>query len=296
MSSFRNKYRDEMLAYSFLWPSLLILIALMVYPLVYVIRLSFYESNLTKEAWVGLDNYATLFGDPLFWKSSLQTVLFTAGSVVMHLAIGLALALLLNAEINRRFRSMARGILIVPWLLAPTVAGMIWVLMLAPLGVVNALLANLGIVDQNANIAWLGDPGTSLLSVTAMNVWRAFPFFMVMLLAGLQAIPLQLYEAAEIDGATLFEQFRYVTLPQLRSVIATIVLLDSIWTFRAFDPVFIMTGGGPTNSSEVLATAIYFDGFQKLKFGYASAEAVVMFLVLFLASAVYVRRAMSTLN
>lgn len=296
MSSFRNKYRDEMLAYSFLWPSLLILMALTVYPLAYVIRLSFFDSNLTKEAWVGLGNYATLINDPLFWRSFLQTVLFTAGSVAMHLAIGLALALLLNAEINRRFRSLARGILIVPWLLAPTVAGMIWVLMLAPLGVVNALLANLGIVDQNANIAWLGDPATSLLSVTAMNVWRAFPFFMVMLLAGLQAIPLQLYEAAQIDGATLFEQFRYVTLPQLRSVIATIVLLDSIWTFRAFDPVFIMTGGGPTNSSEVLATAIYFDGFQKLKFGYASAEAVVMFLVLFIVSAVYVRRAMSNLN
>ncbi len=296
MNTFRNRYRDEILAYSFLWPSLLVLFALLLYPLFYVIRLSFYDSNLTRETWVGLSNYATLINDPLFWKSFLQTVLFTVGSVVMHLVIGLALALLLNAEINRRFRSLARGILIVPWLLAPTVAGMIWVLMLAPLGVVNALLANLGIVDQNANIAWLGDPATSLASVTAMNVWRAFPFFMVMLLAGLQAIPLQLYEAAEIDGATLFEQFRYVTLPQLRSVIATIVLLDSIWTFRAFDPVFIMTGGGPTNSSEVLATAIYFDGFQKLKFGYASAEAVVMFIVLFIVSGVYVRRAMSTLN
>jgi multiple sugar transport system permease protein len=296
MNNFRNRYRDEILAYSFLWPSLLILFALLLYPLFYVIRLSFYDSNLTRETWVGLSNYATLINDPLFWTSFLQTVLFTAGSVIMHLVIGLALALLLNAEINRRLRSLARGILIVPWLLAPTVAGMIWVLMLAPLGVVNALLANLGIVDQNANIAWLGDPSTSLLSVTAMNVWRAFPFFMVMLLAGLQAIPLQLYEAAEIDGATLFEQFRYVTLPQLRSVIATIGLLDSIWTFRAFDPVFIMTGGGPTNSSEVLATAIYFDGFQKLKFGYASAEAVVMFIVLFIVSGVYVRRAMSTLN
>jgi len=126
-----------------------------------------------------------------------------------------------------------------------------------------------------------------------MNVWRAFPFFMVMLLAGLQAVPLQLYEAAELDGATLWQQFRFITLPSLRSVIATIVLLDSIWTFRAFDPVFVMTGGGPSHSSEVLATAIYFDGFQKLKFGYASAEAMVMFLALFIVSALYVRRSMS---
>jgi multiple sugar transport system permease protein len=124
-----------------------------------------------------------------------------------------------------------------------------------------------------------------------MNVWRAFPFFMVMLLAGLQAIPDELYEAADIDGTTPLGKFWYITLPGLRGVIATIVLLDSIWTFRAFDPVFVMTGGGPMNSSEVLATAIYFDAFQKLKFGYASAEATVMFLILFAVSAIYVRRA-----
>ena len=116
---------------------------------------------------------------------------------------------------------------------------------------------------------------------------------MVMLLAGLQSVPQQLYEAAQIDGATIFQQFRYVTLPELKSVITTIVLLDSIWTFRAFDPVFVMTGGGPSHSSEVLATAIYFDGFQKMKFGYASAEAILMFILLFIVSAIYVRQTMN---
>ena len=296
MSFLRKNYVEELRAYAFLGPSLLILVALLIYPLLSVIRLSFYDANLVRETWVGLDNYATLLDDPLFWRSFGQTVLFTIGSVVLHFVIGLGLALLLNAEINRRFRSLARGILIVPWLLAPTVAGMIWVLMLAPFGVVNGFLASVGIVDPDANIAWLGSPSTSLLSVTLMNVWRAFPFFMVMLLAGLQAIPQQLYEAAQIDGASLLQQFRFVTMPSLRSVTATVVLLDSIWTFRAFDPVFVMTGGGPTNSSEVLATAIYFNGFQNSKFGYASAEAVVMFLALLLVSVFYVRRAMSNTN
>ena len=114
-----------------------------------------------------------------------QTILFTAGSVTLHLSIGLGLALLLHAKINARVRNFMRGLLIIPWLLAPTVAGMIWVLMLAPFGVVNGLLASLGILDSSATINWLGSPETSLLSVTAMNVWRAFPFFMVMLLAGL---------------------------------------------------------------------------------------------------------------
>jgi multiple sugar transport system permease protein len=292
MLTFKQKYREELLALSFLWPALLILVALLLYPLGDVVRLSFYDSNLQREVWVGLGNYLALFNDPLFWKAFIQTVVFTFFSVVLHLVIGLALALLLNMHLNATFRSLARGLLIVPWLLAPTVAGMIWVLMLQPFGVFNGLLVSLGLLDPNGTISWLGDPSTALGSVTAMNVWRAFPFFMVMLLAGLQAIPKQLYEAAEIDGATLWEQFWHITLPQLRGVMTTIVLLDSIWTFRAFDPVYVMTGGGPAHASEVLATAIYFDGFQKLKFGYASAQAVVMFVVLFIVSAIYVRRTM----
>jgi multiple sugar transport system permease protein len=296
MLSLKRRYGDEILAYSFLWPSLLILVALLIYPLVDVVRLSFYNSNLQRETWVGFGNYAELLQDPLFWRAFGQTVTFTAFSVVLHLVIGLGLALLLNMRINDAFRSVARGLLIVPWLLAPTVAGMIWVLMLAPFGVFNGLLVSAGVIDSNASVSWLGDPSTALGSVTAMNVWRAFPFFMVMLLAGLQAVPRQLYEAAEIDGATLLRQFWHITLPQLRGVITTVVLLDSIWTFRAFDPAFVMTGGGPAHSSEVLATVIYFDGFQKLRFGYASAEAVVMFVVLFIVSAIYVRRTMSNVN
>lgn len=289
----KRKYREEVLAASFLWPSLLILVALLIYPLIDVVRLSFHDSNLQREVWVGFGNYIALADDPLFWRAFWQTVVFTFFSVLLHLVIGLGLALLLNMNLDPAFRTVARGLLIVPWLLAPTVAGMIWVLMLQPFGVLNALLASLGFIDANFTISWLGDPATALGSVTAMNVWRAFPFFMVMLLAGLQAIPKQLYEAAEIDGASLFRQFWHITLPQLRGVITTIVLLDSIWTFRAFDPVYVMTGGGPAHASEVLATAIYFDGFQKLKFGYASAEAVVMFIVLFIVSAIYVRRTMS---
>jgi len=289
--SFRRRHRQEIQAYAYLWPALLMLGALMLYPLAQVVRMSFYEVSLQREIWVGLGNYAQLLSTALFWQTLWQTLLFTAGSVALHLAIGLALALLLHTRINVRFRDFMRGLLIIPWLFAPTVAGMIWVLMLAPFGVANGFLASIGLLSPEATINWLGSPETSLLSVTAMNVWRAFPFFMVMLLAGLQAIPEELYEAADIDGATGLGKFWYITLPGLRGVIATIVLLDSIWTFRAFDPVYVMTGGGPMNSSEVLATAIYFDAFQKLKFGYASAEAVVMFLILFVVSAVYVRRA-----
>ncbi len=289
--TFRQSFRHEIQAYGFLGPALLLLGVLMVYPLFQVIRMSFFEINLRQETWLGLGNYIELLRSSLFWQVLWQTVLFTVGSVVFHLIIGMGLALLLHAKINVQIRSIFRGLLIIPWLFAPTVAGMIWVLMLAPFGVLNGLLTTLGLLDPNSTINWLGSPQTSLLSVTAMNIWRAFPFFMVMLLAGLQAIPEDVYEAADIDGTTPLQKFWFITIPALRGIIFTIILLDSIWTFRAFDPVYVMTGGGPVNSSQVLPTIIYFDAFQKLKFGYASAEAVVMFLILFAFSVVYVRRA-----
>jgi multiple sugar transport system permease protein len=287
----RQRFRHEIQAYGFLGPALLLLVLLMVYPLGQVIRMSFFEVTLRKETWVGLANYAEILRSVLFWQVLWQTALFTAGSVVFHLLIGMGLALLLHTRINARVRNLFRGLLIIPWLFAPTVAGMIWVLMLAPFGVLNGLLTSLGLLDSNATINWLGSPSTALLSVTAMNIWRAFPFFMVMLLAGLQAIPEDVYEAADIDGTTSLQKFWYITIPGLRGIILTILLLDFIWTFRAFDPVYVMTGGGPINSSQVLPTIIYFDAFQKLKFGYASAEAVIMFLILFAVSVVYVRRA-----
>jgi len=291
MTYLRHRFRHELQAYGFLGPALGLLGLLMVYPLVQVIRMSFYEINLRKETWLGLANYTEILQSALFWQVLWQTVLFTLGSVVFHLLIGMGLALLLHTKINSRIRNCFRGLLIIPWLFAPTVAGMIWVLMLSPFGVVNGFLTTLGLLDPNATINWLGSPSTALLSVTAMNIWRAFPFFMVMLLAGLQAISDDLYEAADIDGTTGWQKFWYITIPGLRGIILTVVLLDFIWTFRAFDPVYVMTGGGPVNSSQVLPTIIYFDAFQKLKFGYASAEAVLMFLILFAVSVVYVRRA-----
>ena len=283
--------RQDVQAYAFLAPALVILVALLVYPLAQVIRMSFFEVTVREDRWVGLGNYIAVAQNPLFWQAFWQTVLFTVGSVVAHLVIGLGLALLLHARIAPRVRSLFRGLLIVPWLLAPVVAGMIWALVLNPFGVLNGFLGTLGLLDRNATINWLGDPRTSLLSVTVVNIWRSFAFPMVMLLAGLAAIPDELYEAASIDGCGTTSQFRFVTLPSLRGVLATVALLDFIWTFRAFDLVFVMTGGGPINSSQVLATAIYFDAFQKFQFGYASAEAVAMLVLLMVGSIAYLRRA-----
>jgi multiple sugar transport system permease protein len=287
----RQRYRHEIQAYAFLGPALGLLLLLMIYPLGRVAWMSFFEIAGRRATWVGLGNYVELLWSPLFWQVLWQTVLFTVGSVVMHLVIGMGLALLLHTGINVRIRNFFRGLLILPWLFAPTVAGMIWVLMLSPFGVLNGFLAAVGLMAGNETINWLGTPSTALLSVTAMNIWRAYPFFMVMLLAGLQAIPEDVYEAADIDGTTQLQKFWYITIPALRGIILTIVLLDFIWTFRAFDPVYVMTGGGPVNASQVLPTDIYFNAFQKHQTGYASAEAMAMFLILFALSVFYVRRA-----
>jgi multiple sugar transport system permease protein len=283
--------RQDVQAYAFLAPALILLVALLVYPLAQVVRMSVFEVTVREERWVGLGNYVALARSGPFWEAVWHTLLFTAGSVIGHLLIGLGLALLLHARIAPRLRSLFRGLLILPWLLAPVVAGMIWALVLNPFGVLNGVLTTLGLLDPNATINWLGDPRTSLLSVTLVNVWRSFPFPMVMFLAGLAAIPDELYEASAIDGCGAAGQLRYVTLPSLRGVLATVALLDFIWTFRAFDLVFVMTGGGPINSSQVLATSIYFDAFQKFQFGYSSAEAVAMLVLLMVGSIAYLRRA-----
>ena len=180
--------------------------------------------------------------------------------------------------------------LIIPWLIAPTVAAMIWSLIYNPFGILNGTLATLGVLKGGSTINWLGDPSLTLFSVTVVNIWRGFPFTMVMLLAALQGIPEELYEAARIDGATGLKSFFFITLPSLKPTMMTVGLLDTIWTFRHFDIIFAMTGGGPMNSSEVLTTHIYNLAFRSMKWGYSSAEAVLMFLLMFVFSVLYIRR------
>ncbi len=276
--------------YFFVLPGTAILVSLLVYPLLQVFILSFFEGNAFGREFVGLLNYAALLKDPIFWKALLQTFIFTFFSVLFHFLIGMTLALLLHQQIESQIRSLFRGLLIIPWLIAPTVAAMIWTLIYNPFGMLNGLLSGIGLLAVGANnVNWLGNPSLALFSVTAVNVWRGFPFTMVMLLAALQSIPDELYEAARIDGAGSVKSFFHITIPGLRGTILTVGLLDTIWTFRHFDIVFAMTGGGPMNSSEVLTTHIYNQAFRSLKWGYSSSEAVMMFLLLLVFSLSYIR-------
>jgi len=284
----RRRWRIDP-AYVFTLPAVILLALVLLIPLAFVLNLSLQtEVGRGDMAYVGLDNYQRFIGDPYFWNAVRNTTVFTIACVVLHLLIGMATALLLNKDIKARtaFRISA----LVPWMFSSVVVAALWRWMFsAEFGVINDILDRIGFHEQ---IAWLGSIDLALPAVIFTNAWRGFPFVMVMILAGLQAIPREQYEAAAVDGASRWSSFRYVTLPHLRYVISIGLVLDTIWTFKYFDLVQVMTGGGPANATEVLTTLVYRNAFEYFKFGYAAAIAVMMFLVLLAFTLFYVRLAL----
>jgi multiple sugar transport system permease protein len=278
---------------SFVFPAMMLLLLLTGYPLVQVIQMSFFSyKDTANPTFTGLKNYSLFLQDPLFWNALGNTLFFTVISVVFGFLIGLTLALLLNQPINSKIKGIFRSVIMFPWLFSSTVVAAAWMLIFNPFGLLNWILRGIGFTELS-QIAWLGDEQFALLGVTIANIWRGFPFMMLMLLAGLQTISNDLYEAAEIDGAGFFQKLFYITIPQLKPIILTITTLELIWNFRSFDLVFLMTGGGPMYSTEVLSTYIYQYAFRTLDFGYASATAIFMLIVMLLVSVLYLRASVS---
>jgi multiple sugar transport system permease protein len=274
---------------SFVFPAMMLLLLLTGYPLVQVIQMSFYSyKDTANPTFSGLLNYSLFLQDPLFWNALGNTLFFTIISVVFGFLIGLTLALLLNQPIHSKVKGVFRSVIMFPWLFSSTVVAAAWMLIFNPFGLLNWILSGIGLTELSQT-AWLGNEQFALLGVTVANIWRGFPFMMLMLLAGLQTISNDLYEAAEIDGAGFFQKLIYITLPQLKPIILTITTLELIWNVRSFDLVFLMTGGGPMNSTEVLSTYIYQYAFRSLDFGYASATAIFMLIVMVLISILYLR-------
>ncbi|WP_248924335.1 carbohydrate ABC transporter permease [Paenibacillus hamazuiensis] len=274
---------------SFVLPAMVMLVLLTGYPLFQVIQMSFYDYSVkSRPVFSGTANYSAFLHDPLFWNALKNTLIFTFASVAGGLIAGLTLALLLNQSINSKVRGVFRSILMFPWLFSSTVVAAAWMLILNPFGLLNWMLKSVGL-EQLGQTAWLSHEQLAIVGVIFANVWRGFPFMMLMLLAGLQTISKDLYEASDIDGAGFFQRLFYVTLPQLRNILLTLTILEIIWNFRSFDLIFLMTGGGPMNATEVLSTYVYQFAFRTLNFGYASATAIFMLLVMVLASAFYLK-------
>jgi multiple sugar transport system permease protein len=271
-------------------PTILVLCAVIVYPLIFAIYLSLFSiyTPTLQGNWVGLDNYVELLGSGTFWFALMITIIWTAGTLFLQIVFGVAMALLLNQNIV--FRSLARSLVLFPYFISTVVAVLAWRWMFNDLyGILSYLLIKAGLIDMPLD--WLGTMPNAMASVIAVGAWKFFPFVVIAVLARLQTIPEQLYEAATIDGAGPFGRFFDVTLPQLRNVLTIVILLRTIWDFKEFDLIYLLTGGGPLNNTRTLPLIVYQQAFGLNQMGMAAAYAVAMMLVMLVFMLVYLNRA-----
>lgn len=285
-----HRLKRAVVPYLYLSPSLLIIGLLMLLPMVTVIAYSFQNSAVLRRdpSFAGLKHYQAIFADPVFWASLWHTLYFTSMSVIFHMTIGMVFALMLNSDrINPTLRNVLRVLYILPWLFTAVIIAVIWRLLLEPNGVVNSILMQMGIIGSK--VEWFSSTETALHAVTFANIWAGYPLFMVSLLAGLQGIPKDFYEAADIDGAKAYQKLIFITIPQLMPIIISISLLDFIWTMQVFPLIWITTGGGPIYSTEVLSTYTYKLAFSSYNLSQASASAVVILLISLGLTLFYIR-------
>ena len=275
----------QLKGFLFVLPSLLMLLLVLGIPVVTAVINSFAPIWSEVKTFT-IENYIKLLNDRLFWNSLLVTFIFVVSTVALHFLFGLSVALVLNAEIKaKRF---FRVIAILPWTVPDVITGLIWRFMYNPTsGIINNLIMTSGLA--NYYIEWLASPYLVLPSIILADVWRGYPFVMIILLAGLQAIPREQYEAARVDGASPFKVFIHITMPNLARIIYIALALDTIWQFRRFGLIYNMTLGGPGHASEILSLYIYKHYFKYFNFEYASAIAVVMAIIMIIISYPYVR-------
>lgn len=285
--TFRQERRLYVL---FLVPLIVLLAGLTLYPIGYSIYTSFTNLHLARPnlplRFVGFDHYEAMLGSTVFWQVFRNTLVMVAGAVVSQLVLGFLLALLLDRELPGI--GIVRTILLLPLMVTPVVAALVWSLMLNPsTGVINYFLISLG---WESPPVWLGSGSMAMLSIIAVDAWQWTPFVMLLLLAGLQGIPAEFYEAAELDGAGFWQRIRYITLPVLTPLIGVVVLLRVMDAFKIFDKIYILTAGGPGNATETVAFHAYRQGFGFFRMGYASAISMVLLVVVVVVSALLIRR------
>ncbi len=278
--------RDRHLGLVLLAPGALTFLILLVFPLGYGIYTSFLQRHVLEPegVWVGLDNYAWLLGNGEFWHSLMLSTFWAMATVGLQIILGTAVALLLHQPFKGR--SMVRGLVLFPYMMPVVSVVLVWMLLYNALyGVVNWLLVQVGIIA--APIAWLSQPDSAFWAVVFVGVWKYFPFVVVIVLARLQVIPQDLYEAARIDGAGPVSRFIDITLPQLRDVLLVVALLRTIFMFNNFEIIFLLTGGGPLQATMTLPIMVYEQAFGVYELGRGSTIAVVMFLILIAVMSIY---------
>jgi multiple sugar transport system permease protein len=274
----------------YLWvaPALLIMLLVIGYPFVYTIDLSFYDTPPSSPNWYfnGVNNYTSVLTDPGFWRITLNTFYWAVGSTAIAFAMGFGAAMVVQREFIGR--GLVRGILLIPYVVSYVAAAYVWRwLYHSDFGLISGMLYEWYIIDSPINFL---DSTTNVMpALIVANVWKEFPFAMIMLLAGLQTVPQQLLNAARVDGAGPWQRFWHVTVPHLRSVILITSILLFVGNLNSFALVWIMTGGGPANASQIWITQVYALAFQSLQYGRASAYSVILFIVMLLLGYFYVK-------
>ncbi|MFG1343828.1 sugar ABC transporter permease [Xanthobacter autotrophicus DSM 431] len=272
---------EERSALLFLLPVMTVLMAVAVFPILYSLYLSFFDVKLTRPnrmPFVGLDNYVELFEQPLFWTSVERTVVFTVISVTAVTVIGLLVALLLNE--NFRGRRLLSTIILIPWAIPYVADALMWKWIYdSGYGALNGLLYQLGFIDKY--MVWLGDQNKTIWLIANAFVWKEVPLAAILLLVTLKSIPEDLYQAAKVDGATLWRRFVHVTLPAMRPGFMLVLIYETMVAIRHFDLFFVLTEGGPGNASHTLSWHIYVETFRSLSFGTGAALAYILALITF---------------
>ncbi|WP_095510229.1 carbohydrate ABC transporter permease [Rubrivirga marina] len=277
-----------------LGPTAVIVLAVVAFPFVYNVAISFSNMNIyTLRDWelIGLDQYAAVFREPAFWSVFLKTVIWTVVCVAFHVGLGVLLAVLLHQSFIKG-KSAWRVLLIIPWAVPQYITALTWRGEFNfEFGAVNLLIEGLG----GSAISWLSDPVTAFVAAIITNVWLGFPFMMVIALGGLQSIPKELYEAAEVDGASAWTQFRTITAPLLKPVMVPAITLGTIWTFNNINVVWLVSNGGePNDQTHILVSYVYEAAFSMYRFGWAAALSMVIFAVLFVFTQVFLNRTQAT--
>jgi ABC-type sugar transport system permease subunit len=282
--------RQRLLAWTLVVPAFIVVFALIFMPIVRAFWMSVHTIDLKRPAlgqpFVGLANYIDIFQDSFFWASVVRTVYFMVASIAIEMVIGVAVALLLNQEFKGR--GILRAIILIPWALPITIDAIMWKWILNPnYGALNSFLWQLGLIDSYR--AWLSDPFGALNMVIVADMWKVTPLVVLLTLAALQTIPKHLYEAAVVDGSSRWYSFWHITLPLLRPTLAIILVIRTMDAFKVFDIIYIMTSGGPSDGTKVIAYYTYLEAFSYLRFGRGAALAYLMTFFIAVMAFIYIR-------
>jgi multiple sugar transport system permease protein len=273
--------------YIFIGPALIALIMLVIYPLCYGVFISFFKTNLSnKWDFVALKNYIGIFSDKAFISQIWVTLKFTFLVVAAHFIIGVLLGMVLNQK--KAGITFFRAVLVLPWLFPEVVVALIFKWIMNPLyGLVNNYLLDAGLI--NDHISWLGDTRFAFIAVVLVSIWKGYPLVMVNVLAGLQSVSEDIYEAAKMDGANKVQTFFRIVLPSIKPVLTTTLVLDTVWWFKHYTIVYLLTKGGPGSDTSIISIEIYKQAFEYFNFGKAAAMSVIVFFICLVISKLYRR-------